>query len=172
MKRSVFFAILAFACVCLLASCKKEETITDVYYVRNSSSLPVTLVFGGSIFWDTCSVYSTATYTHVAYDSQVEIPSGKTIRLHPVVRGYDNPKTHQLNATFIGNEVKLICVTGTFTWNAAYKKQPPGGYYCMFSDDTTWSFFNINSWSTAQDTSLPYTYYRTFSITDSNLERN
>ena len=125
------------------------------------------------MFWDTCSVKSTTDYTHVEKNSHVEIPSGKTIRLHPILRTYDNPETHQFDvALFIGREVKLVCGTDTLVWTAAYKKRPPGGYYCMFTDDVTWSIFNTTCWSTEQDTNLPYTYYHTFSITDSNVERN
>ena len=169
MKRIILYV---FACVCLLCSCEKKEVITDVYYVHNNSSKLVSLVFDVNMFWDTCSVKSTADYTQAEKNSHVEIPSGKAIRLHPILRTYDNPQTHQLNVTFIGPEAKLVCGTDTLVWTAAYKKRSPGGYYCMFTDDVTWSIFNTTCWSTEQDTHLPSTYYHTFSITDSKIERN
>jgi len=169
MKRIVLYL---FACVCFFCSCEKKETITDVYYVRNNSSKLVSLVFDVNMFWDTCSVKSTADYTQVESNSHVEIPSGKMIRLHPILRTYDNPETHQLDATFMGGEAKLGCGTDTIVWKAAIKKRPPMQEYCMFTDETTWSIFNTTCWSTEQDTNVPSTYYHTFSITDTNVERN
>ena len=164
--------ICAFVCICFFSACNEKETITDVYYIHNGSSQIVVLDFETERFWDTCSVYSTTTYTHVEVGKQAEIPPGKTIRLHPIFRKYDNPKTHQLDATFVGWNVKFICGTDTLTWQAVYKQRPPGGYYCMFTDDYTWSIFNTTCWETEQDAMLPYTYYHTFSITDSHIERN
>ena len=169
MKRIILYV---FACLCLFCSCERKETITDVYYVYNSSSQPVSLVFDVSMWWDTCSVKSTADYTLVEKNSKVEIPSGKTIRLHPILRTYDNPKTHQLDVTLFIGQAKLVCGTDTIVWKPAIKERPPRQDYCMFTDDAIWSIFNTTCWSSEQDTNLPYTYYHTFSITDSNLERD
>ena len=172
MKHVLNSIVVLCFCVCLFCSCEKKEVITDVYYVHNNSSMLVSLVFDVNMFWDTCSVKSTANYTQVEKNSHVEIPSGKAIRLHPILRTYDNPQTHQLNVTLFIGQAKLVCGTDTFVWKAAIKERPPREYYCMFTDETTWSIFNTTCWSTEQDTNLPSTYYHTFSITDSKIERN
>lgn len=162
-----------FACACIFSSCVQKETITDVYYIHNDCSQSVVLDFYHLLFWDTCSIGDTATYTYVQFATRViEIPSGKTIRLHPICRTKDNPEAHQLNATVFGSKTILIYGTDTITWHSAWKNRLPSQVPCMFTDESVWSIFNTLSWQTQQDDKLPYTYYHTFSITETDIERN
>lgn len=165
--------LCAFACACLLSSCTQKETITDVYYIHNECNQSIVIDFGHPLFWDTCSVGSTATYSYVQFETeQIDILPGQVIRLHPICRQEVNPSGHQLDATLVvGSNAKLILDGDTIEWHCAWKDRLPDKIPCMFSDDSTWSIFNVSCWQTIQDETLPYTFYHTFSISETDIER-
>ena len=163
----------AFACVCLLISCTRGETVTDVYYIHNECNQPALIDFGRTIFWDTCTIGVTTTYSHVRFE-QIEILPNQMIRLHPICRSEEkNPSVHQLDATIIaGSDTKLIIDGDTIKWQCAWKDRLPFRDPCMFNDDSIWSIYNVSCWQTVQDELLPYTHYHTFSISEKDIERS
>lgn len=171
-KRALFCAL---ACIGLFVSCTQKETITDVYYIHNECDQSIVLEIYPR-FWDTCSVYSIDTYSYVEFGgSEVTLLPGQTIRLHPICRKSENPNAvHQPNPLdgVISPRAKLIVGNDTIEWQSDMKVTPPLKTPCMFTNDTTWSIYNTTCWQTVPDAALPYTFYNTFSITETDIERS
>lgn len=166
--------LLAFVCVCFCVSCKNKETITDVYYICNNVEDTVFLNFSHSIYWDTCSVYSTESYSYIRFaNEELAIPARSMARLHPVIRTLRDPGALQLYPIeIIGTKTKLIISTDTISWYCAYRDVPPLRDPSMFTSDTIWSIYNTESWQTIQSEELPYTFYHTFLVTRTDVERS
>lgn len=165
-KKTVLFLSI---CLYLFSSCTNErEVVTDIYFIHNDLEQPVTLVFSNPVPWDTCL---SGDFVRVMYDSICpNLPAQKTIRLHPVLRKYKKPENHdyQINPGYIfGGITKLIVNTDTIIWQSKY-----GKYGHMFSTDSIWSIYNYENWQTVQAEDMPYTFYSTFTITPSHVERS
>ena len=154
------------------SACVPKETITDVFYIHNDLDREVIFEFTNQVTWDDCSD-STQTYTRVNEGQQtIVLPAQSTIRLHPICREYANPASHQIAPYYIiGERTQLFVDADTISWRAPLRSTPPTYRLSMFTSDTVWSIYNTQSWQTVQDNNLPYTYYHTFSVTESDLER-
>ena len=163
LRKHIQALFLICICACGLASCvNPKQTLTDEYLIFNDLDMPVTMQFSEPIAWDTCPA---GTFIRVMYDNAAELPAHKQIRLHPIVREYEDPAMHRVEAGYLLGEVtKLIVGTDTIVWESKYKR--------MFSSDSIWSIYNSDNWDIVKDPELPYTYYQTFRITQDQLERS
>ena len=161
--------IVVYLCICLgcLSSCvDKREIVTDIYYICNDLEQPIALEFSYPVPWDTCL---SGDFVRVMYDSICpNIPPHKSIRLHPIQREYKKPDNHQIAPGYIfGGITKLILNADTIVWKSKYAK-----YGHMIFSDSIWSIYNYQNWQIKQADNLPYTFYSTFSITPSDIERS
>lgn len=164
--------ILLLAILMLSNACTRKETITDVYYIHNDLDYDVMFDFSNQVLWDDCSD-TTLHYTRVNEGAKtIILPAHSTIRLHPICREYANPSSHQIAPYYIiGEHTLFVANTDTIRWQAAIRSTPPTYRLSMFTSDSVWSIYNTKNWQTVQDNIMPYTYYHTFSVTESDLER-
>lgn len=165
--------IFVSACMMALVSCNQKETYTEVYYIRNDLDRSIILDFHRQLFYDTCSVPSTDPLQRVCFESEAEIPSGGTIRLHPICRRELRPNDRRAYPLgCLASLVTLIDGNDTIFWRPDERLTYPGAIFCMFSSDSIYSPFNNLCWHAVEDANIPNTFYYTFPITQEDIERS